>query len=509
MAESSTNVNFFQAMMNPQFAAQQLNTQRQQALAQQLMEEGSQQPPTDQLANPGGLVVPNSPMAALARALEKGAGAYIGHKALEDQTNSYYGLAGKQTPDQSPTGQGGAPLLPWQANALTGQPQGMALGNAMAPENPMSFTQQEAMDEAMQPGRGKAEFEARTAGQKASDTSGNTYTKDANGNLVQPGKGAVNAASTQPNPIPQANPAPVSPTEKATLGQMYDTKPETNVMPNKTDATPPQIPMAADGKPYIDSQKFYAPDLSGKATFNHENTDTGVADAKNKAESLNKENAAFSQGVANFKNEGNQIQNLVDIYKQTKGGTLIAQNPEIANKLVALGIIKDPSDISNVANVQAAMNAHILDTLRQVRDANTSIGGPTSRIMAGEINTMLEEGASVKDQPEAMFKILANAKGLVDYNMDMAKGWDSIGGTGNRAANGFTMPLSDFTTKYALNHDIQDYKTGAQKTIGPLKGMAGNNGGDRLSIIDPNGNAGTIDKAHLQSLLDAGGKLAQ
>lgn len=127
----SQNFNFFQAMMNPQFASQQLQIQRQQALAQQMMDEGSQQPATAQLANPGGQVIVNSPAAALGRALEKGVGGYMQGRALADQMRSYQGLAGQQTADQSPDGQGGAPLLPWQNNAVTGQPQGQALANGI------------------------------------------------------------------------------------------------------------------------------------------------------------------------------------------------------------------------------------------------------------------------------------------------------------------------------------------------------------------------------------------
>lgn len=461
MAEGNSGINFM-AMLNPQFAAQQQKFALQQAMAQQMMQQGSEEPPNNQLANPGGMIIKNSPVGELARALEKGVGAYSAQKAIGDN------LA-----------------------ANTNMANGTGVTGPNAAINPLMPTSQELLVGQLSPEQGRAMYETRTAGFKKQAEATNTPLIGPNGLPYYPKPNPATQINT-PNPVapPQTVPAPIanqqpnlpSPQPPAIPGaNPSQMSPQGNSGPvvlssDTSKSSTPTIPMAADGKSFIDASKIMPPDMSGKASFNADNTTQGVADAKDKAESLNKENTAFSQSVANFKNEGNQIDNLLDIYKTTQGGTLIAQHPEVANKLVALGIISDPSQISDVAGIQAAMNSHILDTLRQVRDANTSIGGPTSRIMAGEINTMLEDGASVKDQPEAMFKILSNAKGLVDYNMDMAKGWNTIGGTGNRAANGYTMPLSDYTTKYALNHDIQDYKANAQKTIGPLKGMSGNTG---------------------------------
>ena len=130
MAEAASNGINFMAMLNPQFAAQQQKFALQQAMAQQMMEQGSQQEPTAQLANPGGMVIQNSPWLGLSRAVEKGLGAYSAQKSIADQMQSYQDLANRQkAPSQSAldssmsNGQG-----PTVANA-------QALGNAMGGSN--------------------------------------------------------------------------------------------------------------------------------------------------------------------------------------------------------------------------------------------------------------------------------------------------------------------------------------------------------------------------------------
>lgn len=95
MAESQANMTNFWAMTNPKFAAEQMRIQQQQALAQQMMEEGSKQPETAQLANPGGLVIPNSPLAAASKAGEKMLGAYMQKQNNDDLLKNYENLSPK------------------------------------------------------------------------------------------------------------------------------------------------------------------------------------------------------------------------------------------------------------------------------------------------------------------------------------------------------------------------------------------------------------------------------
>lgn len=117
MAEANNGINFM-ALMNPNFAAQQQKFQIQQLLAQKMMEEGAQQPANNQLANPGGMVVQNSPLGAAARAAEKITGAYMQNKAMEGQIDAYKQLSASLRP---------------QAN-------GQALGEAINGNSPPDIT---------------------------------------------------------------------------------------------------------------------------------------------------------------------------------------------------------------------------------------------------------------------------------------------------------------------------------------------------------------------------------
>lgn len=115
MAENGFN---FMALLNPQFAAQQQQFALQQAMAQQMMQEGGQQEPTAQLANPGGQVVANSPIGGLARGLEKGLGAYLAKKNIDDQMAAY------QKMGEAGTGQQMGNIMSLaQKGTVTGDPQ--------------------------------------------------------------------------------------------------------------------------------------------------------------------------------------------------------------------------------------------------------------------------------------------------------------------------------------------------------------------------------------------------
>lgn len=512
-----------------------LKFQQQIALAQQLMDQSKTPDDINKLANPGGFVVPYSPLQGLSSAGSKIAGTYMQQRALADalqpQTAETPDMMGTAT-NAAINSEGG--MGPATAQDVSGKyQQGLAavLGGQGQGEQP---TQQEVYLESFAPGMGKAQFEQRMKAQnfQAEALAKAQYDKysDAQGVnhplMSMPGIGPASQPQTNysamipqslqqgmnnqavGNPLPNVSgpngqpafpgineqgdkdyiynqdkstsPKSMTPTQAQGIQDVFgadaDKPSQPVVLSGASDQGSSGILLAADGKPFIPTDKFYAPDPTGKADFSYDNTNSGVADVKNKLENLNKENEAFSQSVSGFKNEGNQIANLESVYKDVKAGTLTAQNPDVVNKLVGLGIIKDPAEISNLSNIQAAMNTTVLDTLRQLRDANTNAGGPTSRIMVGELNAMFEHGQSVKDQPEALHKILGQAQGLVDYNIDLAKGWDAIGGTGNRMANGKTMSLSDYANKFALSHDIQDYKDNAVKNMEPFKGMPGNNG---------------------------------
>lgn len=510
MADASNGINFM-ALMNPQFAAQQQSFSRQQAIAQAILEQGNQPDNYAQLANPGGLVVPYSPLQGLAKAGEKAIGTYLTKQNDEKQLDAYKQLAQQMGPQQ-------------------GTSPGQALASGMlSSDNSKSPTIQEQYLEAMQPGMGKASFENRMKLQnagpiKAAETQNTPYITP-QGTYIMGNKimGSGTAASDSQPPLAAGNPpAPVivngKPQAPANMDDILNaqTAPkESNVMPNKVVAAPAEsTPMAADGKPLLPNiSKIPAPDPSGTPNFKTENTKTGVEQTIQDQKDAAEGNKAFAATAQSLGQEKARLDNLIQVYKDVKSGTLTAQNPELFNKLAALGFHDDPASVKDLAGIQNATQNHILQVIQQIKDTNSNAGGgaPT-RVFGSEISQLLENGESTKGQPEALWNVIGQAKGVVDHHLDMVNGWNKAGGLGNRLAGGYTMRPDDFAQQFSTSHDISDYRDKALKEIGPFKGMAGNNDSaptGRISIIAPDGSPGTIDKAHLQDLLSAGGKLAQ
>lgn len=105
-AQSPSNMQLALAISNPRYAAQQAAIAQQQALAQQLMQDGSEKDDYAKLANPGGFVVPISPWAAAGKAIQKTAGSYLNARAIGDQLKAYETLGAGAT---SPSGAAGTP----------------------------------------------------------------------------------------------------------------------------------------------------------------------------------------------------------------------------------------------------------------------------------------------------------------------------------------------------------------------------------------------------------------
>jgi len=207
------------------------------------------------------------------------------------------------------------------------------------------------------------------------------------------------------------------------INKLADARAGKSALPNNNAQN--MIPNASDGKPYINTDKYYAPDNTGMASFHYENTNIGVADAIGKNEILRKENSNLSQSIQGFINEANQIDNLSSMLQLEKSEDILSNNPNIIAKMIEYGIISSPEIF-------------------------------------------------VKLKPEELHRILGRAKGYIDYNLDMAKGWEAIGGTGNRLAGGYTMPLSDYVQKFSNAHDINDYKANAEKNMPAFAGMTEN-----------------------------------
>lgn len=469
MAEASNSINFM-AMLNPQFAAQQQKFALQQAMAQQMMEDGSKQEPTAQLANPGGQVIANSPWAALSHAVEKGVGAYSAQKAIGDQLAAYKDM-----------------------------------GQSSSPQDPNGMNQTELLHDMMARGSGTAEYQNRMAGsRKAAEESAipritpqGTYTTVP---VPSPNAPPVAApAASSPIMPPKVNPGTIPPADQAsTMRDMYseDTPAKPVILQGASDEQA-AVPAASDGKPFLPNIKNISnSDPSGTPKFKTDNTTTGVEQTKQDIKDAADGNKAFAGEAQSLSQQGAQLNNLIGVYKDMQSGTLTMQNPEFFNKLVGMGIITNPSEIKDVAGAQQATQNHILQIIGQIKDANANAGGgAATRTFGSEITNLLEKGESAKAQPEALWNVIGQAKGLVDHHLDMINGWQKSGGLGNRLAGGYTMRPDDYAQQFNLNHQITDYRNKALKDMGPFKGMTGNNGNsatphplDGTVITDSKGN---------------------
>ena len=234
--------------------------------------------------------------------------------------------------------------------------------------------------------------------------------------------------------------------------------------------------LSSDGKPIIPQvQNAKIPaDPSGTPKYNVPNTETGVALQKDFQTSDIKSNEAMNSSLNSLQTEQFRIKQLGDIYHLVQAGTLTAQNPEFFNKMAAMGFKDDPESIKQLGGIQAAMQNHILKVINQIKDTNANMGAAPTRTFGAEISQLLEEGENPGNQPNGLFNVLTQAKGVVDHHIDMVKGWNDVGGLGNRLANGNTMRPDDFVRNWSLNHNIEDYRSKAEKEMPAFKGTPQN-----------------------------------
>src|ERR1700743_2501427 len=213
------------AAVNPQALAQQiyflqnpqasLQFQRQQAIAQQLMDSGNQPDMApNTLANPGGYVINQSPYAMLGKALEKGLGGYI-----QGQNNQKLAAA-----MQAGMGQ--------QGSQPTGQPQTDANGNINSAPPVTGSIAGDATQMAINPEAYKAAVAAKYAGVNKGAEQDNTLVKMPDGTYM---RGKDIGKATQPPTTPST--PPIQPTNIAPTimpnGQPdnQDIKPNTQPIP--------------------------------------------------------------------------------------------------------------------------------------------------------------------------------------------------------------------------------------------------------------------------------------
>lgn len=564
-------VNMLLAQKNPQILADQLAISRQQALAQQLMDQGNQDQDPAKLANPGGYVIPISPWTAAAKALEKGIGGYM-QGQTDKQTIDMYKQLGK--PDQ-PTGD----LMGTATNAAINQEGGEGPAtasdvgnqyrqNLVAALQPQSGNSAPTLNDiiyentvpewqknqyAMQLEAWKHQLDLQNAGAIKKAQESNSIIQSPEGpiwgnqvggsglppptplqtplqpplppslqmgiqNQAMPGVPTAPPVTATPPPLASTNPAtPTAPKgdpnmtpdqQNAALGDVFNadkpaapvtltgqnapeappTSTGTILNPRGTttpltpdelekerqNGTPPNPLIAADGKPILPNlDKIPPADSSGTPKYNTVNKTTGVNQTKVFQESDDKANDSAATNRNSLTKEGAIIDGIIKELGNVKSGTTLAQYPDAVNRLVGAGLITG-DNAKKLSDIQAIRTFLMKDAILQLRDQNANLEGNPSRIMQAELSANLEHGLSTNMQPEALYKVLTQAKGMVNYNKNMIDNYQAIGGLGNRVAGGYTKRPMDFFQQWQASHDPADYIANAEKETPPFKGMPGN-----------------------------------
>ncbi|MDE2100414.1 MAG: hypothetical protein KGL39_24390 [Patescibacteria group bacterium] len=297
----------------------------------------------------------------------------------------------------------------------------------------------------------------------------NTMFKTPNGSyalgssLMGVGQPSTTDASASNNPFVQQSIEPVLASALTPVGKQS----------NQT------TPTLSDGKPVISGMNnLFKPDPTMTPRYNTSqfpNTDAGQAEAKDWTSSAVpadvKESDAMAAQASNANQMVSRIQYMADALKRGNAGGIVAQDPELANTLIAAGVINNKGAIQDVGAFQAYEGAQVQEVMNQIKAANA--GSSQNRILASEFKTLSEKMGDPSERPEAIHQILALGQGLGNWNADMVKGWNDIGALGNRAANGYTLRPADYMRQFASQHNIMDYINQAQKNIGPLKGEVG------------------------------------
>lgn len=250
---------------------------------------------------------------------------------------------------------------------------------------------------------------------------------------------------------------------------------------------PPQGVLASDGKPVVpnaDKISFFKPDASGTPSYKTDNTNTGVNQTKEfqKADIPASENIAES--ASNTQQMIGRLHDIQDAYSKAQAGTLLAQDPDLANKFIAAGVLTDKGSIKDVAQFQRIQGDQALEVLNQLKGAVAGSGN--SKILNSEVKNATGKLGDPHLQPEAVASILAVSQGLANYNQDMVKGWSAIGGLGNRVAGGYTMRPTDYSQQFATSHNIDDYIKQAKADMPQVKGT-GQVASPKITYVRVNG----------------------
>jgi hypothetical protein len=236
------------------------------------------------------------------------------------------------------------------------------------------------------------------------------------------------------------------------------------VQPPKTEFVP------MDGKPILPGVSDNAPPSPfGQPHFTTPNTTSGVADHNKLRDTAIEQNTELSATGQQTAQMLARLHDMANAAQNGQMGTLIAQDPELAQKAVAAGLITNGKLTNDLAQIQRFSSDQMMEVINQLKMTNSGPGG--GKLMRAEVQGAAEKMADPRQQPQAIHDILAIGEGLGNYNQDMLKSWQAKGGLGNSLNNGDSMLAQDFQARFSTAHDIDDYIAQAKKNMPQFAGM--------------------------------------
>lgn len=377
---------------------------------------------------------------------------------------------GNQQPAETPTPEGAGQMMPPQGDALAAyrQQNGMQAPPIDAQRAGMGLPVGSSSPAQMPPQQGAPPPQGQPMGQPIPPPPSPSQI---------PPQAQMPPQQGQPNPlealIAQQQAAKQAPNQQANVARGIDGKPL----------------ISSDGKPIIPSlanNPFYKPSPTGQPVLDRSlPLNANDVDVKDKEDELSTARKSIEEGDKTFtsqyssmQKEDYRIQQLLSIYQDVQSGKgLQAIAPDRLNTLIALDLVSDKSTVHNLAQAQTAGNDHILQIVNQIKDTNNNLGEAPQRTFGSVINAMQENGETFRDQPEALYNILTQARGILKQNMNMVEGWTAAGGKANTLGpNRTTMAPNTFGDQFMTNHDPEDYRKQVAAQTSPFKGMAGTQG---------------------------------
>ena len=155
--------------------------------------------------------------------------------------------------------------------------------------------------------------------------------------------------------------------------------------------------------------------------------------------------------------------------QQTQSGAWMTDKAGFLAGLKSAGIPLPPGQDANLTNVQTVLHQTVVDTLNTLKATQP-------RFAQAEFKLLQSNSENPNLQPGANLEMLANDKGVLQRNIQMAQDWQ----TAQSPQGGGWSPIQPQAFQTAWNsapqNALSNFVDSQKQSIGPLKGMPGNNG---------------------------------